>query len=436
VSKKNLPLLLLGLALLLSACGGADRVLTADEQPAASVQMLRIEQEGQLVYEGELAAAEGELRFTGSAGEYVAEVRSGRVRMLTAHCPDKLCLKQGWVEHFYEPIVCLPQQVVISITEEKRGSLAAFSEQRFLLDTIISVTLYASGEKEAQAAMEDAFAAFELIERVATRYGDEQAAQISEVGRINAAAGQAAVAVGAEISAMLTRVQSYAEAGENTFRVGIGPLVDLWGIGTERAKAPAAAEIEAVLPLLAPDKVVFTADTSSVMLTEAGMSLDLGGVAKGYATDLAVKALQAQGIRHALINAGGNVYALGRKPDGTPWRVGIRDPRRDGEIIGVVEAEDEAVVSSGDYERYFEADGVRYHHIFDPRTGYPARAARQSTVIAPRSLDADILSTITFILGREKSAALMEKYGCTDVFVDAEGEISVLGTGDGVSLSG
>jgi thiamine biosynthesis lipoprotein len=197
---------------------------------------------------------------------------------------------------------------------------------------------------------------------------------------------------------------------------------------------PAAEEIEAVLPLLRAEKISFTPETRRVMLMEAGMSLDLGGVAKGYATDLAAEALRARGIRHALINAGGNVYALGSKPDGTPWRVGIRDPRRAGEIIGVVEAVDEAVVSSGDYERYFEADGARYHHIFDPRTGYPARAARQSTVIAPRSLDADILSTVTFILGREKSVSLMAKYGYTNVFVDAAGEISVSGDGQNISL--
>jgi thiamine biosynthesis lipoprotein len=432
MNKKALSLFLLALILLLTACGAAADL--SAQQPDSSVRMLRIEQEGQIVYEGELAAAEGELRFSGSAGEYVAEVRSGRVRMLSAHCPDKLCMKQGWAEHFYEPIVCLPQQVVISITEEKRGPLAAFSEQRFLLDTIINITVYASGEKEAQAALTDAFAEFERIHRVATRYGGAEAAATSEVERINAAAGRAAVTVGPEISAMLTRVQFYAEAGENTFRAGVGPLVDLWGIGTERVKVPAAAEIAAVLPLLAPEKIVFSPATGSVMLQEEGMSLDLGGVAKGYATDLAATALRAHGVRHALINAGGNVYALGSKPDGTPWRVGIRDPRRDGEIIGVVEAVDEAVVSSGDYERYFEENGVRYHHIFDPRTGYPAGAAQQSTIVAPRSLDADILSTITFILGAEKSAALMEKYGCTDVFVDADGRSSVLGNGAGVSL--
>jgi thiamine biosynthesis lipoprotein len=345
-------------------------------------------------------------------------------------------VKQGWAEHVYEPIICLPQQVVISVTEEKTGPLLAFSDQRFLLDTIISVTVYSAGETQAQAALDGAFAEFERVHRLATRYGNEPETGESEVEKVNAAAGQAAVTVSEDISLMLSKALSYTEDSEDTFRVGIGPLVDLWGIGSGGDKAPAAAEIEAVLPLLATEKISFIPGASSVMLMEPGMSLDLGGIAKGYATDLAADALRELGIRHALINAGGNVYALGSKPDGSPWRVGIRDPRREGEIIGVVEAADEAVVSSGDYERYFEADGVRYHHIFDPRTGYPAGAARQSTIIAPRSLDADILSTVTFILGWEKSKILLEKYGFGGVYVDAQGVISVCGDDGSVSLLG
>jgi len=162
-----------------------------------------------------------------------------------------------------------------------------------------------------------------------------------------------------------------------------------------------------------------------VFLSESGMSLDLGSVAKGYATDMAVEALRACGIEHALISAGGNVYVMGGRPDGSPWRVGIQDPRHEGEILGIVELFEGSVVTSGDDQRYFIVDGTRYHHIFNPSDGFPARGVWQSTIISSSSMDADILSTITFILGPEKSEVLLKELGLSGIIVDEDAGISV-----------
>jgi thiamine biosynthesis lipoprotein len=148
-------------------------------------------------------------------------------------------------------------------------------------------------------------------------------------------------------------------------------------------------------------------------------------MAKGYATDCAADALRRLDIRHAIINAGGNVYALGRKPDGNPWRVGIRHPREEGALMGVVEVMDQAVVSSGDYERFFEVDGRRYHHILDPNTGMPSDKAISATVIASRSISADLLSTAVFVLGRDAIWDLLPYFEGVEALVVDEGGMAV-----------
>ena len=155
------------------------------------------------------------------------------------------------------------------------------------------------------------------------------------------------------------------------------------------------------------------------------MVMDLGGCAKGYATDEAFEALREAGIRHAIINAGGNVYALGTKPDGSPWRVGVQDPRNPQGIIAVLAVSDRAVVSSGDYQRFFEQDGNRYHHILDPATGKPAGQVMQTTVVADSAIDADILSTTLFVLGTQKGLDFVKGLPATEaVFVGLDKQIN------------
>jgi thiamine biosynthesis lipoprotein len=159
-----------------------------------------------------------------------------------------------------------------------------------------------------------------------------------------------------------------------------------------------------------------------------GQSVDLGGIAKGYAGDEAIKIYKKHGIKSAYVNLGGNVVTLGTKPDGTPWRIGIQNPRaQNGYYLGTVEVTDKAIVTSGDYERYFEADQIRYHHILDPQTGYPADSGLMSaTVVTDVSVDADALSTAVFTLGLEKGMAMVKSLkGVEAILVTKDKEIYI-----------
>lgn len=165
-----------------------------------------------------------------------------------------------------------------------------------------------------------------------------------------------------------------------------------------------------------------------VELKKVGQSIDLGGIAKGYAGDEAIKIYKKHGIESAYINLGGNVVVLGKKPNGKPWKIGIQNPRDiKGKYIGIVEVSDKAVITSGDYERYFEENGKRYHHIFDPNTGYPANSGLISaTIITGLSIEGDALSTAVFVLGLEKGIELVESLeGVEGIFITEDKNIYV-----------
>jgi thiamine biosynthesis lipoprotein len=151
-------------------------------------------------------------------------------------------------------------------------------------------------------------------------------------------------------------------------------------------------------------------EEQTIYLPEEGMALDVGGIAKGYAAEEVARILSEEGVEHALLDFGGNILAIGVKPDGSKWKIGIQNPQRQrGEFLGVVEDEAMTVVTSGDYERYFEKDGTRYHHIIDSRTGYPARTGLSSvTIVSHDSTEADALSTAVYVMGIENGAELIE----------------------------
>jgi thiamine biosynthesis lipoprotein len=187
------------------------------------------------------------------------------------------------------------------------------------------------------------------------------------------------------------------------FDISVGPLTRLWGFQTKSYRLPAPEEITAALLLVDQDAI---REQSGSLVLGPGMRLDWGGLAKGWGVDLAATALQGLGITRGFINAGGDLFCWGKNPAGSSWRIGIKHPRRQG-YLGVLSVSNVAVATSGDYQRYFEKDGVRYHHIFNPRTGYPARGKQSVTVIGPQTALCDGLSTALFsspdpdeILGR------------------------------------
>jgi FAD:protein FMN transferase len=211
------------------------------------------------------------------------------------------------------------------------------------------------------------------------------------------------------------------------FDITVRPLVELWGINRKQDFVPDESEIEKALALVNYREVHMEPDLSSICLERSGQALDLGGIAKGYAADEVKRILLENRIRSALINLGGNVVAVGDRADGSPWRIGIQNPLAPtGEILGSLSVSDQTVVTSGCNERFFLRNGIRYHHLLDPRTGRPAQNSLLSvTVVSPSSLNADALTTALFILGQKSSEKLLKEVGAQAVFCTNDQKVTV-----------
>lgn len=302
-----------------------------------------------------------------------------------------------------------------------------YIREDFVMNTLIQVRVFAPEAELGQKAGQEVLDEFTRIDHLTDRFAEKNLSdpEISDVYRINQNAGIRPVPVSKDTLTMLERGSYFSTMCSGAFDVTVGPLMNLWGFGQAQYHVPSTEELKSGLELVGYQQVVVDKTRKTVFLPEKGMEIDLGGIAKGYATDKAVQKLRQMGIESALINAGGSVYALGSKPDGEPWLVGIQDPRDEKNLVACLRIKDTAVVTSGDYERYFTRDGVCYHHILDPATGQPARSIMSSTIVAPSAADADVLSTALFVLGSGPGMELVNKISATDaVLVDDLGNIT------------
>ena len=271
-----------------------------------------------------------------------------------------------------------------------------------LMDTQVNLQLYCSGAREGERIKIALFGEMERLEKLLS-YGDPG----SEVAAINCAAGEKAVAVSPETAAVIREALAHSELSAGAFDPTIAPLLELWGFREGDYRIPAPEELAEAAA--AVDYRAVEAGEGAVRLARQGMALDLGGIAKGYIVDRGLDLLARRGVEHALINAGGDVGILGPKADGSPWRVGIKHPRSEALLAVIPWDKRGAIVTSGDYERFFERDGLRYHHILDPQSGQPASALVSVTVVAPTAVQADALSTALFVLGPERGMVLVEE---------------------------
>ncbi len=289
-----------------------------------------------------------------------------------------------------------------------------------VLGTVCSIRIPAGGialgtRSQAEAAIARAFDRLRQIEADLTVNKGG-----SQIDAVNAAAGSHAVAVGPDALAILAKGLRYARLSGGAFDPSVGPLVKLWGIGTDRARIPTPGQIATTRALIGWADVVLDQAASTVYLKRKGMALDLGSATKGYAADEVGRILREGGVKSAVIDLGGNVLVIGAKPDKSPWRVGLQDPNNSrGNYLGIAKLVDQTMVTSGIYERFFEEGGIRYHHILDTKTGWPVQNGLASvTVITEKSFDADGVTTMLFALGREKGMALAEELGLSVVMVD------------------
>ncbi len=285
----------------------------------------------------------------------------------------------------------------------------------------------ASGPR-AEAALEAARERIgEIDRRMSARRAD------SDLARIGARAGRGSVSVPADLEGLLALALAVAQASGGAFDPTVAPLSDLWGIGTERARVPSEGEIRRALRLVDWRALRLTRGDAAPRagLARPGMGLDLGGIAKGYAADEALRLLRAGGVNSALIDLGGNLSVLGTRPDGRPWRLGVQDPERPrGEALAALDARDgESLVTSGAYERHLDTEGRRYGHILDPATGHPAEPGLLSvSVLGPRSALADALSTALYVRGLPGGLALLRAFpGYEAAFLLPDGRLVATG---------
>ena len=295
------------------------------------------------------------------------------------------------------------------------NSETPIEKQGFYMGTVVTEKAY--GQNASQAVAEGMRRIKDLEDKMTVN------APGGEIAQLNVSAGNGAyVPLSSDSLYVLKSALKYGQLTQGTFDVTIGPLVQSWGSFKPNSKIPSPIEIDRIRELVNYRDLEFNEKENAVRLKNPGQMIDLGGIAKGYAGDEVIKIFKAYGIESAYVNLGGNVVVLGGKPDGSPWNVGIRNPRaQDGSSLGVLEIRDKTVVTSGDYERYFEEDGLRYHHILDPQTGYPAQSGLISvTVVSDTSMEADALSTAVFILGLAKGLELVQSMAGVDAILITE----------------
>lgn len=294
-------------------------------------------------------------------------------------------------------------------------------DTRFMMDTIITITTTGKNEKDLTDATNDALSLFQTIANQTDPYTKQGK---DDLYAVNQSAGKGPHKASPYLMDILSKV---APLKNPNLDITLGPVISVWNQHRENKTVPTEAEIAAALSKCGEEKYTLSVADNTVTLAP-GMQLELGAVAKGYAVEQAAQQLsQDTRVKTALINAGGNIKVLGEKEDGKPWKIGIQDPRNPEKILGTLTVKSgTGIATSGDYQRYYEVDGKRYHHILDPHTGWPARYCRSVTVVTRSAFWADYFSTLLFVLPWPKAMELVESHPNLDmVYVDMDGKLHV-----------
>ena len=292
------------------------------------------------------------------------------------------------------------------------------TKTQYIMGTLVEISAFG---KNPEPAIEAAFGRMRAIEG---QVGHDES---SDISRLNELAGKSGVTVGADTWKMLQMAAKYAKLTAGAFDVTVGPLVELWGFGYDgEGFFPEASEIANAMPRVGSDKIIFSPGKKSIKLAKPGMSLTIGGVAKGYAVEAATRELQKYHITNAMVNGGSSsIKVIGSGPSGHGWRVGIEDPRNRGKLLGVVTLKSgEALGTSADNKRFFLYNGRRYSHIIDPRTGYPTgKGIALVTVVTNNATKADILTKALFLNVPKWSINYLKQQRMKGIIVKTDGKI-------------
>ncbi len=292
--------------------------------------------------------------------------------------------------------------------------LRKFEGTLSMMDTFVTITVYSTDEVKAQAAISAAFARMEEIGRVASIFDEEaQAFQLNRDGYLEAPSK--------DLRHLINKSLEYGKLTDGAFDITVQPLLELWEAGLwQEPEEVQQRRINETLALVGWDKIDTQDD--NIFFTEAGMKITLGGIAKGYAADEALEVIREMGIKHALVNVGGDIATLGSKPEAEPWLIALVNPDDETQSLANFNIAGKAVATSGNYARYFDPE-QEAHHIINPKTGYSAQECISATVIAENATQADTLATSIFVMGPEEGVALIESLSnveCLMVRADRE----------------
>ncbi|WP_280156113.1 FAD:protein FMN transferase [Piscinibacter sp. XHJ-5] len=307
-----------------------------------------------------------------------------------------------------------------SASAARRSAAAAmavgdwFSREEAIMGTAIRVELWGEDRAAAEDAMSAVMAEMHRIDRAMSPHKPD-----SELSRINREAATCPVALSEEMAGLVDRALRFSALSDGAFDItyaAVGHLYDY-----REGLRPSEEALRRARAAVGWRHLILDRQARTLRFAREGVRIDLGGFAKGHAVDNAAALLRARGIRHAIVSAGGDSRVVGDRR-GRPWTIGVRDPRRPGEVVAVLPLEDTAISTSGDYERYFVADGVRFHHLIDPATGRSPTSVRSVTILAADGLTTEALSKTVFVKGAEQGLRLIESLeGVDAVVVDAEG---------------
>jgi thiamine biosynthesis lipoprotein len=284
--------------------------------------------------------------------------------------------------------------------------LQQFKETRMQMGTFVSITVFESEKDTAEKAVDLAFNRIDEIENLMSTYKDD-----SELSMLSLKAFEEFVPLTQDTFVVIKKAIEISRLSSGAFDITCGPLYKLWRDAGESGRLPANEELDKIFRVIGYRKINLDVEKQAVFFEQKGMALNLGGIAKGYAIDEAIKMLKGQGIESALVEAGGDLYAMGIKPGGKSWRVGIQDPYRPdntGAFLGKLNVKDCAVATSGDYQRFAVINGKKYSHIVNPLTGWPVENVPGVTVVANDAITADALATALSVMGPEEGIELAQ----------------------------
>jgi thiamine biosynthesis lipoprotein len=286
-----------------------------------------------------------------------------------------------------------------------------------IMGTDVTITVVTRSVEEGETAIEAGMAELLRLDAMMSLYKDT-----SEITRVNLAAGKYPVKVSPEMIEVVERAAKVSKLSGGVFDVTIGPLVVLWQMRLKEGRIPTDQEIARIRPLVNYRDIVINKKASTLFLKKRGMILDFGGM-KGYLADRVADIIKKRGIKNAVIALAGDIWVLGHREDGKPWKIGVQHPREHDKILTVLNLSDKYISTSGDYERFVIKGKKRYHHIIDPRTGKPSTGVISVTLIGSPGAFIDPLAKAPFILGAEQGLKIVKKFGVDAIIVDDQGKV-------------